>query len=225
MKKLLLKLSLFFTSVTAIFSLYAYVFVGGEDDSYYRRFTTPPSASLVVGSSRCAQGIVPEEIDKSSLEYTGEMFNYCFTSGHSPYGPFYLQSIQDKLGERDGGIFIIEVNPWIISVRSNVDPDNPASFRESERFINNMNIVNYMNPNMEYILRHYEGPYYKDIYFDILFGQSGGTYLLKSGWLRVNVSMDSSKVKNRKKVDWCIPKQIRTVEAFEFEGGIFRKVD
>lgn len=48
MKRLLFKISVFSVSITAVFSLYAYSFIGGEDDNFYRRFTTPPSKSLIV---------------------------------------------------------------------------------------------------------------------------------------------------------------------------------
>ena len=80
------------------------------------------------------------------------MFNYCFTNGHSPYGPYYLQSIRNKVGETKEGLFIVEVNPWNISVREDADPDDPNTFRESERFISDMRFVNNINPNLEYVI-------------------------------------------------------------------------
>lgn len=197
MKRLLLKISVFSGSIAVVFSLYAFFFVRGENDNFYLRFTTPPSKSLIVGSSRCAQGIVPEEINESDLQHDGEIFNYCFTNGHSPYGPYYLQSIRKKAGDTEDGLFIVEVNPWNISVRGNADPDDPDTFRESDRFISDMRIVNYLNPNLEYIIKHYGGPYYKDIYESLLKRKSR-TKLKESGWLRVNVHIDSSTVAERK---------------------------
>ncbi|WP_251941180.1 hypothetical protein [Salinibacter ruber] len=197
MKKLLFRVLIFSGSIAVIFSLYALLFIGGGNDNFYRRFTTPPSKSLIVGSSRCAQGIVPEEIDESGLRYDGEMFNYCFTNGHSPYGPYYLRSIRKKTGDVNDGLFLVEVNPWNISVRGNADSDEPDTFRESSRFISDMRIVNYLNPNLEYIIKHYEGPYYKDFY-GILIGKKDKTKLKENGWLRVEVSIDSSTVAGRK---------------------------
>jgi hypothetical protein len=198
MVRLSFKLSLFTFTIIVIFSGYAFFFVGGGADNFYRRFTTPPSKSLIVGSSRCAQGIVPGEMEELGQGYTRRVFNYCFTILHSPYGPYYLQSIKKKLRKTKGGVFIIEVNPWTISVREDSNPNEPSTFRESQTFINNMNVVNYIQPNLEYIVKYHKGPYYKDIYFDII-NQKGSSILKKSGWLKVNVNMDSSRVRKRKK--------------------------
>ncbi|MCS4044608.1 hypothetical protein GGQ00_003068 [Salinibacter ruber] len=114
-------------------------------------------------------------------------------TGHITFSPS-----RKKLGNGKGGIFIVEVNPWNISVRGGTDPDDPATFRESERFIINMHVVNYLNPNLECIIKHYTGPYYKDIYSDLLVKSTDKTILKRSGWLRVDISMDSSIVAERK---------------------------
>jgi hypothetical protein len=91
----------------------------------------------------------------------------------------------------------VEVNPWNLSVRGDADPDDITTFRESERLISEITIVNYLKPNLEYIIKQYEGPYYKDVYEELK-QKSSPTYLKKNGWLKVNISMDSSSVVTRK---------------------------
>jgi hypothetical protein len=144
------KISIFTITVAVVFTAYARFFIGGEDDNFYRRFTSPPAPSLVVGSSRCAQGIVPSVINNSSLPFARPLYNYCFTNGNSPYGPYYLRSIKKKTkGDKDG-VFIVEVNPWTLSVSEPSLSEN--EYREANRLIGKMEIVNSIDPNLEYIL-------------------------------------------------------------------------
>lgn len=196
MNRFVWKLLFFTITATLIFIAYARVFIGGEDDNFYRRFTSPPAPSLVVGSSRCAQGVVPSVINESNLRFTRPLYNYCFTNGNSPYGPYYLESIRKKLSEGGHGLFLVEVNPWTLSVRrSHFSEDE---FREAEQFIAEMEIVNYANPNLEYIFKRYNTAHYKTIYYDI-FGIDSPTYLNENGWLRVDIDMGQNKIERRKK--------------------------
>jgi len=195
MKRFTRKILLFTSTLALVFAVYARVFIGGEDDNFYRRFTSPPAPSLVVGSSRCAQGVVPSVINKSEVEFARPLYNYCFTNANSPYGPYYLESIKEKLSQRENGLFLVEVNPWTLSVkRQHLSEDE---FREADRFVAEMKVVNYVNPNLEYIVKRYNTTHYKTIYRD-LFRSESATYLNKNGWLRVNVDMSKRKVDQRK---------------------------
>ena len=181
-------------TTTAVFVVYAWGFIGGEDDNFYRRFTSPPAPSLVLGSSRCAQGITPNVINGSELQFARPLYNYCFTNGNSPHGPYYLESIKKKLRGRSGGLFVVEANPWILSVRKPGVTEN--EFREASRFIGEMRIVNYMNPNLEYIINHYNKSHITTVWDDVL-GREGKTFLEESGWLRVDVDVNENKVEER----------------------------
>ncbi|MCS4136397.1 hypothetical protein [Salinibacter ruber] len=199
MKRFSKKAAFFAGTVALVFIVYARVFIGGEDDNFYRRFTTPPAPSLVVGSSRCAQGIVPSVVISSSLNFSRPLYNYCFTNANSPYGPYYLESIKKKLEKekspRKRGLFVVEVNPWILSVKQ--AGLSESDFREADRFIAEMEIVNHVNPNIEYILKRYNTTHYKTIYFDVI-GVESSSFLKKSGWLRVDVDISERKVERRK---------------------------
>ena len=193
----LVKKALFLAvTTTAVFAAYAWAFIGGEDDRFYRRFTSPPAPSLVVGSSRCAQGITPTVINESELQFARPLYNYCFTAPHSPYGPYYLESIKKKLRMHSDGLFIVEVNPWSLSVRKPGMTKN--EFPEASRFIARMRIVNYMNPNLEYIINHYNKSHIETIW-DEISGQEGSMFLEETGRLRVDVSMDQDKIQEREK--------------------------
>jgi hypothetical protein len=195
-KRLVAKAAFFTVTIALVFATYARVFIGGENDNFYRRFTSPPAPSLVVGSSRCAQGIVPSVVNESDLRFDRPLYNYCFTNENSPYGPYYLESIKKKLSNSENGIFLVEVNPWVLSVKKpNLSEER---FREADRFIAEMEIVNYVNPNPEYLIKRWNTPHYKTIYFDLL-GLESSTFLTESGWLRVNVGISESKVEKRKK--------------------------
>jgi len=194
-RRLVVKAAFFISTIVLVFAAYARGFIGGEDDNFYRRFTGPPAPSLVVGSSRCAQGIVPPVINESALDFTRPLYNYCFTNGNSPYGPYYLESIKKKLNKRGGGLFLVEVNPWTLSVKKPNSDEH--EFREADRFIADINFVNHMNPNIEYIIKRYNLPHYKTIYFDLL-DVKKATFLRESGWLRVDVDVSKEKVEQRK---------------------------
>jgi hypothetical protein len=161
----------------------------GKTDPFYKRFTTDRQCSLILGTSRAAQSLLPE-IFNSELNKV-DFFNYSFTLGHSPYGPTYLKSIKKKLDHNShDGVFIIAVDPWSISSKT-VDPNDSLGFREVERILGKTSLVNY-HPNFEYLINSYNSQY-----LDILIGGSDKMILHEDGWLEVTVDMDSDKVAER----------------------------
>ena len=74
------------------------VVLKGQVDAFYGRFASPPAGSLVLGTSRAAQGIRPAVLSAQlGSRFEGPLLNYAFTLTHSPYGPAYVRSIQRKL--------------------------------------------------------------------------------------------------------------------------------
>ena len=95
MKKFLIKLLLFLSVVILTFG-YIFSFADGYTDPFYMRFTTAKQKNLIIGTSRAAQGIQPQILNKKlNLKF----FNYAFTVMHSPFGETYLNSIKSKLDE------------------------------------------------------------------------------------------------------------------------------
>ncbi len=131
---------------------------GPFTDPFYRRFTTPKCESMVVGSSRAAQGIIPEILHSQWAEY-GEsvppIYNYSFTIKSTPYGAPYTASILRKLNRTSRAsnrLFILEVNPWSLSdLFLTAHPSDP--FTEAAFAPNNMDFVDW-DPNPEYIFKN-----------------------------------------------------------------------
>lgn len=160
----------------------------GYTDPFYLRFTSPEQSSLIIGTSRAAQGIVPEVLN-TKLGRT-DFYNYSFTVAHSPFGEAYFNSIKKKLATTTkNGLFIVAVDPWSISCS---EDENLSRFRESNLAVSNTSFVN-QNPNLEYLVKNYDKPMIN------LFGEqpSQGWYLHNDGWLEVDVAMNRTAVVQR----------------------------
>jgi len=131
-------------------------------DAFYARFTSPPAGSLVLGTSRSAQAVLPAELQsKLGAHYAGPWLNYAFTLFESPYGPAYLASIRRKLAPTTRhGLFIVAVDPWALSLEWPKEPGQPVVFPEDKSLIGQMQIVS-QNPNLEYLAHHLNYPLYQ----------------------------------------------------------------
>ncbi len=190
MKKFIINTGIF-TILVILTIIGVFYQADGKTDPFYDRFTTNKQSSLILGTSRAAQGILPDILN-SELN-RNDIYNYSFTISHSPFGSIYLKSIKAKLdiGETDG-IFIITVDPWSISSKT-VDPNDFLNFREVDLSLGQVSFVNY-HPNFEYLITTYGSQY-----LDILIGGSDNMILHKNGWLEVTVEMDSMNVAERLK--------------------------
>ncbi|GAB3578293.1 hypothetical protein [Hymenobacter daeguensis] len=165
------------------------VVLRGRVDAFYGRFTSPPAGSLILGTSRAAQGIQPAVLAaKLGGQPEGPLLNYAFTLTHSPYGPAYLASIRRKLRpEVRNGLFIIAVDPWSLSLSG---PE--GAFPEDQSFIGQLHQVS-QNPNLAYLTRYQTKPLYR-----LLLDYATATERLHpDGWLEVNIGTDSAQVAAR----------------------------
>ncbi len=178
---------LFFLMAFGIFSL-----ADGNSDGHYVKFTSPRQSSLILGTSKAAQGLQPKIMN----HFLGrkDIYNYSFTLGHSPYGPAYLESIKKKIKpDTQNGIFIVTVDPYSLSSQLK-NPDDLASFRENGRFIEDIKFVN-KNPNLEYLIWHYPKQYIYLITSKLNYVNDD--FLHNDGWEEVNVSMKEEILKER----------------------------
>ncbi|WP_210515935.1 hypothetical protein [Hymenobacter terricola] len=165
------------------------VVLRGQVDAFYGRFTGPPAGSLVLGTSRAAQGIQPAILTaRLGGQFEGPLLNYAFTLTHSPYGPAYLRSIGRKLRpEVRNGLFIVAVDPWSLSLTG---PE--GVFPEDNSFIGQLHQVS-QNPNLPYLTRYQTKPLYR-----LLLDYATATERLHpDGWLEVNIGTDSTQVRAR----------------------------
>jgi len=165
------------------------VVLRGRVDAFYGRFTGPQAGSLIIGTSRAAQGVQPALLsNRLKGHFDGPMLNYAFTLTHSPYGPAYLQSIRRKLRpEAKNGLFIVAVDPWSLSLTG-----AEGKYPESNSFIGQLRQVS-QNPNLPYLTRYQTKPLYR-----LLLDYATATEQLHpDGWLEVNIGTDSVQVRAR----------------------------
>ncbi|MBF9220822.1 hypothetical protein [Hymenobacter ruricola] len=165
------------------------VVLRGQVDAFYGRFASPPAGSLVLGTSRAAQGIQPTVLAGAlGARFAGPLLNYSFTLTHSPYGPAYLRSIGRKLRpEVKNGLFVVAVDPWSLSLSG---PE--GVYPEDQSFIGQLHQVS-QNPNFAYLTAYQTKPLYR-----LLLDYATATERLHpDGWLEVNIGTDSAQVQAR----------------------------
>ncbi|MBF9143951.1 hypothetical protein [Hymenobacter properus] len=161
----------------------------GQVDAFYGRFTSAPAGSLILGTSRAAQGIRPAMLAaRLGGRFEGPLLNYAFTLTHSPYGPAYLRSIGRKLRpEVKNGLFVVAVDPWSLSLTG-----AEGVYPEDQSFVGQLNQVS-QNPNLPYLTRYQTKPLYR-----LLLDYATATERLHpDGWLEVNIGTDSAQVRAR----------------------------
>lgn len=160
MRLFLIKLFVGVSLLIIFLWLWLLVFTKGHSvDEYYVRFTTSPAKSFILGGSRAAMGLSPSVFANSiGSRFEGPLINYGFTLHQGVYGPWYLEAIKRKLDyEARNGIFILCVDPWTLNHLKSDSSDSESLFREKGSFLSRMHFPN-MNPNIEYLLFHYNRP-------------------------------------------------------------------
>ena len=194
MKRFILQTCLF-VAMVKLSMLGVLLQADGYSDPFYLRFTTGKKTSLVLGTSRTAQGIQPQILN--SLLNRCDFFNYSFTIGTSPYGPTFLNSIMQKLDTTaENSIFILTVDPWGIS-STGVDPNNVNEFKENKLLLATTKNVN-INPNIPYLIKNFDAPYYQILFNKIPMSFRKQTLLHPNGWLEVLTDMNEQQRKNNR---------------------------
>lgn len=176
-----------------VWSLCTAVFLRGETDEAYLRIASPAQSSLILGTSRAAQGIYPQSFARCASFHDGEIFNFAFTSATSPWGPAYLQAIESKLipdPNDKPGLFILEVSPIAFAAKGE------EGLRESNAFLARLHSVT-ISPNIEY-------PFYQadrgvDIIEGLLQLARGAVRkrLHPNGWLEITLNEGKSSFADR----------------------------
>jgi hypothetical protein len=194
MKNFIIK-TLAFSFVIILVFIWVCSKANGYTDPFYIRFTTPKQNSLILGTSRAAQGLQPKTFETILKK---NIYNYSFTVAHSPFGKTYLNSIKKKINTNSkDGIFIITVDPWSLSSLTET-PDDSLSFRELKLPLANTPLVS-VNPNIIYLINNWNDKYYK-----LLSNKKSKMFLHKDGWLEVNINLDSidviKNIENKEKI-------------------------
>jgi hypothetical protein len=193
--------------VIAILSMQyvAILMANGSVDPYYLRFTSSRKSSLILGTSKAAQGILPSVLDTAMDNHEGDFFNYAFTINISPYGKIYNESIHKKLDTSTvNGVFLLAVDPWSISSKQQ-DGEREAGF---------LNVIEDPNqyPNWTYFFKLYKKAWGRIILDRLL---PGYEYLHQDGWLEV--SYVPSKKESSKKLENKLATYRKRQAGFQFD--------
>lgn len=154
MKSFFLKICLFaFVVITIVWTFLH--FNSSYVDFFYNKVISPPQFSMITGDSKSLMGIRPDVVDKEMEgHFKGPMFNMSLTANHVAYGDVYLNTIRKKLDKTSkNGLFILNVNPWLLSERDTDDFKNGVFF-EKDLAPHNLWFMS-MNPNPEYVIRNF----------------------------------------------------------------------
>ena len=167
--------------------VYVFYQADGYTDPFYARFTSPKQSSLIIGTSKAAQGIRPNVLNKTLPD---SIYNFAFTIAHSPYGPAYLNGIKRKISkETSDGIFILAVDPWSIA-DAHADPNDENQFDENKSFLNRLQTIS-SQPNIPYLVSYYRNSFAK------IFDRDTVAFLHDDGWLEINTRMDPKIIEIR----------------------------
>lgn len=160
----------------------------GMSDWAYKRFTVERQYSLVLGTSRAAQGIQPVILNnyfKKFNHYRLPLYNFSFTITSSPYGKTYFKQIKNmlcRMENRKQGLFILSVDPWALSEETTWDAD---MYREDKECLGKISYL-HQKPNFFYLIK----------YFNALNGEweSPIMHLQDDGWLKINANMNEKSI-------------------------------
>ncbi|MDN3667885.1 hypothetical protein QWY93_00835 [Echinicola jeungdonensis] len=185
MKRFISKIFVF--SIFPFGSLFGlFLLENGTADPFYQRVVGGEKKSMVIGTSKAAQGIVPTVINEK-LELDGEkkLYNFSFTTIHSPFGESYNAAIHKKIDkDSKDGVFIVTVDPWSLS-SSKKDPNDRSMMPDNKLFLGKLSSFSPV-VNLEYLLRFYINPYYE---IPLRYFVENSMHLKEDGWLKATPSI------------------------------------
>lgn len=206
MKKFLFKLFVFLSITITVHLVFAFSADNSLDD-YYGKVSNGTKKSLVIGTSRALQGIIPSIVDSTLENEESSLYNFAFTLLSSPFGEVYYNAIESKVSPNStNGIFIVTVDPWSISQGKHYIPNDSIDKKSVLFGLSNLT----SNPNFEYLWEKYPSGW-----GDILLRKLELHFLEKNaknlndnvtgsfskiendGWLNVYTSMDPSFVNEK----------------------------
>ena len=207
--KLFVRHIILFLSIVALLHIGLAFLADGTTDDYYLKFSSPKQSSLILGTSRAKQGIIPSVLSSSIENSNLSIFNFSFTLQSSPFGLVYYNAIKQKIDlESKDGCFIVTVDPWSLSKKIsdvNKTPDSLSVLFGISDFTS--------QPNFKYLFKQFphgwgrillnriEKPILKYYSSQLDSSLTGAFSMLDNdGWLDVYTPLDSAFVK-RKEAD------------------------
>lgn len=139
--------------------------VSSNDSIDYVKLSSSQQYSLIIGTSRAAEGIDPIAINKITqpVLQNKALYNFSFNLGCSPYGPSYFNCISKKLNSttlKDSiCLFLVAIDPWAVSnFRKEYQTKNTV-FYEDLTFMGQIDQV-YGTPNYDFLFSWFKKPLY-----------------------------------------------------------------
>jgi hypothetical protein len=204
--KLFVRHIFLFLSIVALLHLGLAFIADVTTDDYYLKFSSPKQSSLILGTSRAKQGIIPSVLSSSIENSNLSIFNFSFTLKSSPFGLVYYNAIKQKIDlESKDGCFIVTVDPWSLSKKIsdvNKTPDSLSVLFGISDFTS--------QPNFKYLFKQFphgwgrillnriEKPILKYYSSQLDSSLTGAFSMLDNdGWLDVYTPLDSAFVKRK----------------------------
>lgn len=204
--KLFVRHIILFLSIVALLHLGLAFIADVTTDDYYLKFSSPKQSSLILGTSRAKQGIIPSVLSSSIENRNLSIFNFSFTLKSSPFGLVYFNAIKQKIDlESKDGCFIVTVDPWSLSKKIsdvNKTPDSLSVLFGISDFTS--------QPNFKYLFKQFphgwgrillnriEKPILKYYSSQLDSSLTGAFSMLDNdGWLDVYTPLDSAFVKRK----------------------------
>lgn len=150
MKQFVIKiLILASVSIAIVGAIVTYKIQNYSDINYYK--FTSKHKSLITGSSRAKYCIDPIQFPKET-----DLLNFAFSVATSPYGEIYYNAIEKKITKEKGGIFILDVDPYALSIEEKM---GATHLIEKENKLGRQFFLN-ADPNYEYIFKNLTPLYY-----------------------------------------------------------------
>lgn len=154
-------------------------------DEHYPKLCAGEVQGLFIGSSRMSQALNPEAVGKGT-KWEGALLNFAFTNATSPYGALYSESVLRRAEDIEDGLFILEINPWILSRDSREEEP-----REKGKTLDDLWSVS-GHPNISYLL----GKSKKQLW-QLWTQEQGRLEISRDGWLKVAMELDSLDLPQR----------------------------
>jgi hypothetical protein len=163
--------------------------MNGHTDTNYLRFTPSGNKGLIMGNSRAAQAICPDDLSAHE-----GLFNAAFALNTSPYGEAYSAYLMKQLNQQDKDqFFVFCVDPWSLSSAMNPETGEDIWVEQSKFMVTTSTIA---DPNWEFILEQYSygwGNIIREHY-----RPTSGMYLHKNGWLEVMREYNQERATKRR---------------------------
>jgi hypothetical protein len=168
-------------------------FVDGTILIYFHKCSSPKQHSLIIGTSRASQSLMPS-VFKDSLGI--DILNFAFNGTTSPYSKVYTHAIEEKLGDNSAkGTFILCVEPWSIGVlRESITGE--TKYPEEKNILSKLHFFNGY-PNIEFIAQDYDKGWGNIAY--TRWRKNSSITGHEDGWIEVMREIDSTEIVKRAK--------------------------